>query len=331
MNSIQAIAYNPENRSIERRVPVGDWEKLIHNNQFTLWVDLHGEQLEEFETILREIFQFHPLSIKDALIDTHVPRVDDWEKYIYLTLRCTAIEDDTPPEVHIPELDVFLGENYLVTYHKGMLAEINTLFAKCERDTRIFEKGPANLFYQLADEMVNNYMPVIEFIGEKFDQIEDDIFDHPKTEILSNIFSLKRTMLQLRGIFLPQREVFNKLARGDFKAIPDEQRVYFRDIYDHMLRLEELNESLRDLASGALDTYLSVVNNRMNDVMKTLTIITTLFMPLAFITGFFGMNFFKSTVIFDAWTGLIAFILVLATIILTPFSMFLWMRKKDWM
>jgi magnesium transporter len=219
----------------------------------------------------------------------------------------------------------------MVTYHKEPLVEIESLFKQCTLDKRILEKGAAHLFYMLAEEMVNNYMPVIEKIGEMIDQIEDDIFNHPKTAILSDIFSLKRNMLHLRGTFFPQREVFNRLARGDFEIIPDEHRIYFRDIYDHMVRLENLNESLRELLSGALDTYLSVVNNRMNEVMKTLTMITTLFMPLAFITGFFGMNFFRPTIDLDNWTGSFSFLLVLSIMILIPLFMFLWMRKKDWM
>jgi magnesium transporter len=331
MNNILTIAFDHSNQSIEERVPAEKWVSMLHNNQFTLWVDLLGDDLEEFEKILKENFHFHPLAIKDALIDSHVPRIDDWKSYVYLTLRCTLINEEMSPEIRILELDIFIGDNYLVTYHKEALEEVDTLFATCKREPRVMEKGAANLFYQLADKMVNNYLPVIEFLDEKIDQIEDEIFDHPKTDILSDIFSLKRTLLHLRGTFNPQREVFNKMARGDFEAIPVEQHIYYRDIYDHMVRLEELNESLRGLISGALDTHLSMVNNRMNDVMKTLTIITTLFMPLAFITGFFGMNFFQPTFALDSWTGIVAFLLVLASTILTPLVMSVWMRRKGWM
>jgi magnesium transporter len=331
MNLIRAIAFDLQRDSIEKDIPSGNWEKLLHNDQFTLWVDLCGDQLEEFDRILRETFHFHPLAIKDALVDSHVPRIDDWQTYLYLTLRCASIEKKDSSTIHAPELDVFIGENFMVTYHKEPLVEIESLFKQCTLDKRILEKGAAHLFYMLAEEMVNNYMPVIEKIGEMIDQIEDDIFNHPKTAILSDIFSLKRNMLHLRGTFFPQREVFNRLARGDFEIIPDEHRIYFRDIYDHMVRLENLNESLRELLSGALDTYLSVVNNRMNEVMKTLTMITTLFMPLAFITGFFGMNFFRPTIDLDNWTGSFSFLLVLSIMILIPLFMFLWMRKKDWM
>jgi magnesium transporter len=134
----------------------------------------------------------------------------------------------------------------------------------------------------------------------------------------------------MRRILLPQREVLNKLARDDYQVIDPKDRIFFRDIYDHLVRLHDLNESLRDLVSGALDTYLSVVNNRMNEVMKTLTIITTLFMPLAFVTGFFGMNFFEPLGLMRNWTTSPVFYIMLSITVLLPSSMFLWMRRQTW-
>jgi magnesium transporter len=132
-------------------------------------------------------------------------------------------------------------------------------------------------------------------------------------------------------IVLPQREVLNKLARDDYKVIDHKDRVFFRDIYDHLVRLHDLNESLRDLVGGALDTYLSVINNRMNEVMKTLTIITTLFMPLTFLTGFFGMNFFEPLGLMKEWTTSPVFYIVLAINLLLPMGMYIWVRRRNWL
>jgi magnesium transporter len=129
----------------------------------------------------------------------------------------------------------------------------------------------------------------------------------------------------------PQREVLNKLARGDFAVIDPQDRVYFRDVHDHLVRLYDIVESLRDLLAGALETYLSVVNNRINEVVKTLTLITTLFMPLSFVVGFFGMNFFQASEPLDIWTGHAAFVLTLLVLVLTPLGMYLWMRRRAWM
>lgn len=327
---IRSISFNGDGK-IRSDIPIDDIKQILQDPKVMLWMDLSGDANKKIETILQDIFQFHQLSIDDALMETHVPRVDDWENYVYLVLRSVSAMMDEDLQIEIPELDIFLGSNYLVTYHKDPILEIETLWKACNRDERYLKKGPSNLFYHLADEMVNQYMPVIEQMSEVIDQIEDDIIDQPRTEMLSQIFKLKRMMLMMRRTLLPQREVFSKLARGDFEVVHEQSRVYYRDIYDHMVRLEEVNESLRDLVSGALDTYLSVVNNRMNEVMKTLTIITTLFMPLTFLTGFFGMNFFQVVNPLPAWTGKMAFVIMLSATGLIPLGMFLWMRRRSWM
>jgi magnesium transporter len=184
--------------------------------------------------------------------------------------------------------------------------------------------------YRLADEMANDYMPVIEGIDEAIDHIEDRIFKDPTPDILEQIFTLKRALLRLRRIFTPQREVLDQLTRGDYALITTQDQVHFRDVYDHYVRLYGISESLRDLVGSALDTYLSMVNNRMNDVMKTLTVITALFMPLSFLVGFFGMNFFQAVMPSDVWTGKAAFALTLIGMTITPIIMYLWMRRHTW-
>jgi magnesium transporter len=308
-----------------------DFGQVLKDPQALLWVDLSGESGGRFEPILRDIFGFHPLAIDDALVETHIPKVDDWGEFIYVVLHGVRMEASDDLEIFIPELDIFLGRNFIVTHHNNPLEVIDIMWEHCQRDRRFLNRGTGSLFYHLADELVNQYLAVIERMDESIDDIEDKIFDNPQQEILNQIFHLKRALLKLRRSLLPQREVFNKLARGDFKLIQERDRVYFRDVYDHMVRFQEINENLRDLISGALDTYLSVVNNRMNDIMKTLTVITTLFMPLSFLTGFFGMNFFQAHLPLDTWTGQLAFKLVLAGLILIPVGMYLWMRRRAWM
>ena len=174
-------------------------------------------------------------------------------------------------------------------------------------------------------------MNVIEQVADEIDAIEDQIFDSPRQTILARAFATKRAMLHMRRCLSPQREVLNKLARDDYQVIDVKDRVYFRDVYDHMVRLHDITESLRDLLGGALDMYLSVINNRMNDIMKTLTIITTLFMPLSFIASFFGQNFFGPVAPLQRWTSMPAFIVTMTIILLTPVGMYMWMRRRGWM
>lgn len=296
-----------------------------------LWVDLSCEESQVCERILRERFGFHPLAIDDAVEETHVPKVDDWGQYLYLVLHAVVFNQDEDRPLGTLELDVFVGPNYLVTYHTAAIASVERLWAACQRDERQLQRGPVHLLYRLADEMVADYMPVIDQIDDAIDQIEDRLFGEPAPILLEQLFTLKRALLRLRRVLGPQREVLNQLARGDYDLIDPERRFFFRDVYDHLVRLHDITESLRDLVGSALDTYLSVVNNRMNDVMKALTIITTLFMPLSFLSGFFGMNFFQPVTALDGWTGRVAFGLTLAAMALLPVGMYAWMRRRAWM
>jgi magnesium transporter len=204
------------------------------------------------------------------------------------------------------------------------------VLASIQRDQRPLQDGADHLLYKIIDNLVTNYMPIVERIDDEIDEIEDQVFDRPTPRTLERLFALKRVLLSMRRILLPQREVLNKLARDDYAVIDRKDRIFFRDIYDHLVRLHDLNETMRDLVGGALDTYLSVINNRMNEVMKTLTIITTLFMPLTFVTGFFGMNFFEPLGLMKPWTSSLAFYTVLGITIALPTGMYLWMRRRTW-
>jgi len=296
-----------------------------------LWVDLAGEPPETCEPILHETFGFHPLAVDDALQESHVPKVDDWGQYIYLVLHAVVFGRQGDGELDTLELDVFVGKSYLVTYQARPIAAVDRVWTACQRDERHLQRGVGHLLYKLADELVADYMPVVEGMDEAIDRIEDQVFGNPGPHLLERVFTLKRALLHLRRIIAPQREVLNKLGRGDYGVIDAGDRIFFRDVYDHLVRLYDITESLRDLVGGALDTYLSVVNNRMNEVMKTLTLITTLFMPISFLAGFFGMNFFQPVAPLDAWTDHPAFMLTMAAVILVPVGMYLWMRRRAWM
>lgn len=299
-----------------------------------LWVDFEATSPEHDEPFMREVFGFHPLAIDDALQESHVPKVDDWGSYLYIVLHAVVFDQLARDGTYVDtqELDVFLGKNYMVTHHDQHIGALEHVWSLIQRDERHLQHGIDHILYRLTDDIVASYMPVVEDIDSAVDDAEDQVFDRPTARTLEKIFMLKRAALHLRRIIGPQREVLNKLARDDFKVIDDQARVYFRDVYDHLVRLHDITESIRDLVSGALDTYLSVVNNRMNDIMKTLTIITTLFMPISFVTGFFGMNFFQPvSEPLKSWTTGGAFMLTTAIILITPLSMFYWMSKRGWM
>ena len=327
---LRALYYNGKDDLLTEISPEGYAAALLDKSG-VLWVDFGGEDPEPSEEILLNTFEFHPLAVDDALHETHVPKVDDWEKYLYIAMHAISFisgEED----IEAIELDVFLGENYIVTHHDLPIPALNRVWDACLRDARHFKRGADHVLYVLTDELIVDYMQVVEGLDEEIETVEDQVIARPTPEMVQRIFTLKRATLHLRRVLSPLREVLNKLARDDFAVIDAKDRVYFRDVYDHLVRLHDISESLRDLVGGALDTYLSVINNRMNEIMKTLTLITTLFMPISFVAGFFGMNFFQPVVKeLIPWTGNPAFILMLIVVVGTPFGMFLWMRRRKWM
>jgi magnesium transporter len=326
---IRSIYFLP-GKPVRTDISSAEFPHLLRNKRGLLWVDFTSEPAETAMPILKG-FNFHPLAIDDALQETHAPKIDDWSDYLYIVLNYMHLVKATEPwDTEIDELDIFLGVNYVITHHDNPIPSIEEAWNTSQRDPRYSQDGADHLLYKIIDAIVTNYMPIIEKIDEEIDWIEDQVFDRPSSETLARLFTLKRVLLAMRRILLPQREVLNKMARDDYQVIDRKDRIFFRDLYDHLVRLHDVNESLRDLVGGALDTYLSVINNRMNEVMKTLTVITTIFMPLTFITGFFGMNFFAANPPYENWTMPAVFYGTLSLMLLTPIFMFFWMRRRTW-
>lgn len=295
-----------------------------------IWVDFLDERDEECERLMRDVFGFHHLAIDDALRESHVPKVDDWEAYLYVVLHAVSFDPSAGEMLATRELDIFAGDLYLVTHREQPIGALDGLWDECRRDGRAMGKGSVRLLYHLVDGIVASHMPMVDALEEEMERIEEAILSAPGPEALHRVLRIKRALMHLRRIVGPQREAINKLARDDLALIAPDQRPYFRDVYDHLVRLHDIAEGLRDLASGALETYLSVINNRMNEVMKTFTLITTLFMPISFLTGFFGMNFFSPAEPRAAWTGRIAFAALCAAVVVVPALMFLWLKRKRW-
>lgn len=324
---IRALYFSTQS-ALQLDYPLDAIRQALGEENAVLWLDFSGEPDATCEPILRDVFGFHHLAIDDALRETHTPKVDDWGDYIYIVLSALNVKPaDEDGFLDNQELDIFLGKNYVVTHHDQPIAAIEQAWTACQRDERHTHSGADHLLYKITDFIVAAYMPVVEHIDVQVDELEDQIFNHPNPKTLEALFSLKRALLAMRRVITPQREVLNKLARDDYRVIDRSDRIFFRDVYDHLVRLHDLNESMRDLVGGALDTYLSVINNRMNEVMKTLTTITTLFMPATFIVGFFGMNFFGP---FVDGTKLPLFYISLLILLLTPAGMFIWMRSRRW-
>lgn len=303
-----------------------------------LWVEMSEpandesgqRQLAEIDHILRSVFQFHPLAVDDALTESHIPKVDDWTDYLYIVVHDVAF-NAALDDIDTRELDVFLGKHYLVTYHHEPIPALEREWNNLSQDTRHFRAGPDYLFYRICDGIATDYMPCMDAIDDVVDEIQDEVLDNPAPRLVHRVLRLKRAVLNIRRILSPQREVLNKLARDSYEVVDAREQVFFRDVYDHFVRLVNLNESTRDIIAGALDTYLSVTANRTNDVMKVLAIVTTLFMPISFLTGYFGMNFFGAlTEVNHGINPTLLFVLVTAAIVCIPLAMVMYIRRQGW-
>lgn len=300
----------------------------------TLWLDIEDRnaELAEVEALFRETFGFHPLAIEDALQQSNVPKLDDWGGYLYSVFHAVVL-DPGSGELEVRELDIFLGPNYLVTYHGEPIAFLDDLRRVIERDGGgRLGAGPDHLLYELMDLGVASYMATIEHLDEVIDAAQDEVFAEPSPGTLRTIMRVKQSAMRLHRILIPQREVLNRLARDDHILIDNRDRVYFRDVYDALVRMHDIIETLRDVVSGALDTYLSAISNRTNEVVKTLTIVTVLFLPLNFVVGFFGMNFFGENIHLDTLRlpHALLFGLICAGMLAAPWGMWLYARWRGW-
>ncbi|HET6916725.1 MAG TPA: magnesium/cobalt transporter CorA [Acidimicrobiales bacterium] len=249
------------------------------------WADIEGVDSETL-SMLSDTFRFHPLAVEDVEHFGQRPKIDMYDDFALLVVYGTT------RDAHLAEVHCFYSERYLVTVHTEPCPDFSSLVERLER-----RGGPGGdhvmLLYRVIDTLVDGYFPVLSTLDDRIDDLEDEILQRPTEDQLGQLFDMKRSLIALRKVVTPQRDMFaSMLGSGDTLPgmTPDAER-YFRDLYDHLIRISDLVDSYRDLLSGALDTHLSTVSNRLNVVMKQLTIIATIFLPLSFLTGFFGQNF----------------------------------------
>lgn len=239
--------------------------------------------------LLSDTFSFHPLSVEDARADLHYPKIEPYDGYLYAILHGISLKPGSSGfATH--DIDFFIGPNYLVTVHDGHSRSIAEVHDNVPRNPKILPEGPVALFHRIVDEMVERYRPEVDKLEERIDAIEKAVFDKPKPDLIKRILSQKREVSQLRRILTPQRDVIARLARRDFVDISTDLSFRFRDVHDQILRLTDDAFIFQDRISGILDAHLTHVSNRLNEVMKVLTVVSTIFMPLTLLSGLWGMN-----------------------------------------
>jgi magnesium transporter len=261
---------------------------LKPNSGVWVWVALESPTPDEAR-ILSDVFHFHELAVEDALMEVHHPKIESYGDYLYLILHGI----DFRASEHCfttKDVDFFLGAQFLVTVHAGMSRSVDKIGNVCTKDARVLGEGPGLLMYRIIDTMVDNYRPEVEKLEERLDEIESEVFEKPNTGLARRILDFKRDIASLRRIVLPQRDAVGRLARREFPLISEQLAYRFRDVHDHLVRLSDEAMFFQDRITSILDAHLSAVSNQLNQVMKVLTIIATLFMPLTVFTGMYGMN-----------------------------------------
>jgi magnesium transporter len=276
-------------------------EKLLSSGGF-FWLDLDQPVAGDFK-ILRDVFGFHPLAVEDSEHFDQLAKIDDYDDFVFIVVYGAAPDDDRLVEVHC-----FYSERFLITVHHDDCPAFAEIRRRYQQRGKIIEH-PSLLLYRVIDGLVDTFFPILAAFDDRIDELEDSIFLNADDRQLQEIFQMKRLLVGMRKAVTPQRDAFASVMGGvaDLAGLGDEDERYFRDIYDHLIRISDLIDSYRDLLSGAMDVYLSTVSNRLNAVMKQLTVIATVFLPLTFITGFFGQNFGWMVGHISSWPQFVGF------------------------
>jgi magnesium transporter len=290
--------------TVHHDVSRSDVERHLAGGTF-FWLDLPCIGDEEL-TWLRDVFRFHPLAVEDTEHFGQRPKLDEYDGYVFLVLYGSSVAQPrsdgsldypagscSPSEIQsLSEVHFFVAGSYMVTVHRDNCPAFSALAARMRLRGHM-AVNPDQLFYRVADTLVDSFFPVLSDLDDRIDELQGEVINRPTNAQLGELLDYKSSLIALRRVIAPQRDLFAGLASGSTPLNEEgsESNRYYHDVYDHLIRLADLVDSYRDLMSGTTDAYLSVVSNQLNKVMKQLTIIATVFLPLSFLTGFFGQNF----------------------------------------
>lgn len=295
----------------------------------TRWIDLEGQTADSLE-LLRSRFDFHPLAIEDCLHLDQRPKLEEFGNVLFVVTHGFVCKAEKIETLEPLELHAFLGPRYLVTVHQEPLPAIEAAQRRLQSKPQLFSRGPDFLHYIVVDKMVDDTFPILDKVAEELEHLEEAVLWTPAREHLARIFHLKHELSIMRRVLSPQRDVVLAMAKLDEEHVAPSNVAYFRDVYDHLVRISESIDANRDLLGSAMDAYLSSVSNRTNEIMKYLTIMSALFLPLSFVVGFFGQNF-EDMPGLPGWQHSHSLMwTMLGSCLLVPVSMLVWFRIKRW-
>jgi magnesium transporter len=294
----QPVAHTPRSYyvdaagSLRRDLSVADLSRVVQEGVGQLWVDIDvGNRYQV--ALLEKIWAFHPLSIEDTLNPNSRVKVEEYPGYLFTVVRGVRLYEETqdPYDLETYNLCCYLGRNYVVTVHGGQSPAIAAVADRLTRNPEILGRGAARLMHVILDGAVDAFFPILDQVDEFLDQVEQRVFERFDQVVLRDIFAVRRLVVSLRRHLAPQREAFNILTNRPIPFIDREVQLYFRDVYDHVLRISESLDAYRDLLSGTMESYLTQVSNRLGAITKGLAVIGTISIPFVVVSGMWGMNF----------------------------------------
>jgi magnesium transporter len=323
---LTTFTYGPEIPAEEHQVQtVAECLPFDPNNAVS-WLNVEGSHQVE---ILEEIggrLDIHPLALEDILDTSQRPKLEDFEEYLFIELNMLLWDQDHS-QIEVEQVSLILGDHYVITFQESEKDVFDPIRNRIrEGKSRLTKQGPDYLAYSLIDAIVDHYFIVLENLGEQIEFLEEELVTDPDPGTLQSIHELKRELIFLRKSVWPLREVIGALERGESPLFQESSLIYLRDVYDHTIQIIDTVETFRDMVSGMLDIYLSSISNRMNEVMKVLTIIATVFIPLSFIVGLYGMNFNYMPELQWKW----GYFGVWGVIISVVVGMLVYFRRKKW-
>ncbi|TWU10618.1 magnesium/cobalt transporter CorA [Allorhodopirellula heiligendammensis] len=294
MPAISATYYS---QTAHRRVAVDSVDDLVDafDDDEVTWVDIQGFGDRSIMRKIGEIFHLHPLLLEDVVNVPQRPKSEPYDDQLLVIVRMVRLgepDDQEEPTVDMEQVSLVITKNYLITFQEKHGDVLDPVRQRLVANKGLIRKrGPDYLAYAIIDTIVDAYYPVLEILGDRLEALEEVVIDNPSPAVLGELNRLKNQLINLRRAIWPQREAINELVRGDHQVMTEEVGVYMRDVYDHCIQTSEVAEMYREMVTGLMNTYLSSVANRTNEVMKVLTIMASIFIPLTFMAGIYGMNF----------------------------------------
>ena len=322
---IRSFVFN-QGRLVGQDMDLDSLRLVLHDKGLHVWVDLENPTDDEAKQVLESIFSFHPLAIEDCLTLSERPKADEYEDYLFLVIH--AVDYTRTEEFRTTELNIFLGKEFLVTFHRTPLRSVTATMERVSKNAPAVARAPDRLAHTILDFLFENYRPVLDELSCEITDLEEQVLSKPALDVLSEVLRVRKEVQQLRQIIAPQREVVARFVRGEFKFVRVHLLPYYRDLHDQLVRISDNADAYRDSLTNVMQVHLNLQQTQVNQVIKVLTVLATLAMPIFIITSFYGMNFGHFPP--EGSKPVTAYLWVFGVTGLVTGALYWWLKRKGW-